>query len=533
MKKIKYFLCAFVLLSIVWSCTNDDFGTIDFVGSANAPTNVSALYNITQDNTGLVTITPNSEGAVSYDIYFGDNTTAPVNVLQGQNVSHIYGEKVYAVKIVAIGITGLKTEVSQNLTVSFKAPTNLVVDIKNDLAVSKKVNVKATANFATMFDVYFGEPGNDLPVSANIGETASYIYKNPGTYNIRVVAKSAAIKTTEQTQSFVVTEILQPTTAAPTPPARAASDVTSIYSDSYTNVSVSEWNPDWGQSTKLYTYDIAGNKMLHYVNLNYSGIVTDYGNPTNLSDKTFVHFDYWTSDAKSLAFKIVNTSRPDGPTKESEVAVSPIELGKWVSVTIPLSSFTTNMSAITQMLFVSSNANVFIDNLYFYKAPTPASGLAGTWKIASEPGALKVGPSSGSGEWWTSDAQTVIDRACYFDDTYVFGSSGSFSNLLGSSTWLEKWQGVSAESCGTPVAPHNGSAAATYLYDKTAGTITVTGTGAYLGLPKVNNSGELPNVGVPSSIVYNAVLSDNNNTLNVVVESGSGVFWSYKLVRVN
>jgi hypothetical protein len=370
MKKIKYFLSAFVLLSIVWSCTNDDFGTIDFVGTANAPTNVSALYNITQDNTGLVTITPNSEGAVSYDIYFGDKTTAPVNVLQGQNVSHVYGEKVYAVKIVAIGITGLKTEVTQNLTVSFKAPTNLVVDVKNDLGVSKKVNVKATATFATMFDVYFGEPGNDVPVSANIGETASYIYKNPGTYNIRVVAKSAAIKTTEQTQSFVVTAILQPTAAAPTPPARSAGDVTSIFSDAYTNVAVSEWNPDWGgQSAKLFKIAIAGDNLLKYVDLDYSGIVTDYGNPTNLSGKTFVHFDYWTTDATSLAFKIVNTTIASGPTKESEVAISSIQLGKWVSVNIPLSSFTTNMSAITQMVFSSSKATVFIDNLYFYKEP--------------------------------------------------------------------------------------------------------------------------------------------------------------------
>lgn len=533
MKKIKYFLSAFVLLSIVWSCTTDDFGSIDFVGDTAAPSNVSALYNVTQDNTGLVTITPNGEGAVSYDIYFGDNTAAPVNVLQGQSVKHIYGEKVYNVKIVAIGITGLKTEVTQSLTVSFKAPVNLVVDIKNDVAVSKKVNVKATAEFATMFDVYFGEPGDDKPVSANIGETASYTYNSPGTYTIRVVAKSAAIKTTSYSQSFLVTEILQPTSAAPSPPARGTMDVTSIFSDSYTNVAVSEWNPDWGQSTKLFVDEIAGNKMLRYVNLNYTGIVTDYGNPTNISDKTFVHFDYWTSDAKSLAFKIVNTSIASGPTKESEVAVSSIELGKWVSVTIPLSSFTTDMSAITQMLFVSSNATVFIDNLYFYKAPTPAAGLEGTWKLAPEPGALKVGPSAGSGEWWSSDAQTIVDRACYFDDTYVFGSNGSFSNILGSSTWLEKWQGVSAEACGAPVAPHNGATAATYIYDKNAGTITLTGSGAYLGLPKVNNAGELPNVAVPNSISYKAVLSDNNNTLNIVIESGSGVFWSYKLVRNN
>lgn len=533
MKNIKLIFSFVLLLAVTISCSIPDGidQDLSFLNSVASPGNVVGFYNVTQDNTGLVTITPNGEGAVSYDIYYGDDIVTPVNVVQGHNTTHIYKEGIYSVKIVAIGITGLKTEVTQSLTVSFKAPENLAVVITNDLANSKQVNVTATADFATMFDVYFGEAGNDVPVSANIGETASYTYKTPETYTIRVVAKSAAIQTTVYSESFVVTAILQPTAAAPTPPARSAADVTSIYSDSYANVNVSEWNPDWGQSTKLFNDAIGANKMLRYVNLNYTGIVTDYGNPTNLSDKTFVHFDYWTADATSLAFKIVNTTIASGPTKESEVAVSSIELGKWVSVTIPLSSFTTDMSAITQMLFVSSNATVFIDNLYFYKAPTPAAGLEGTWKMAPEAGALKVGPSAGNGDWWTSNAQAVTDRACFFDDTFVFSSNGSFSNVLGTDTWLEAWQGT-ADACGTPVAPHDGTAVATYLYDAVAKTITINGKGAYLGLPKANNAGELPNVAVPTSITYNVVLSDNNNIMNLVIETGSGVFWSFKLVRI-
>lgn len=371
MKNIKLIFGFVFLLAIAISCTVEGIDEdTSFLSSVTAPSNVAGFYKVTQDNTGLVTITPNGEGAVSYDIYYGDATTAAVNVLQGKNTTHVYEEGEYIVKIVAIGLTGLETEVTQSLVVSFKAPENLEVTNENDLGISKKVNVTATADYATMFDVYFGEAGNDEPVSANIGETASYTYKEAGTYTIRVVAKSAAIQTTEKSESFVVTAILQPTTAAPTPSARKSGDVTSIYSDAYTNVNVSEWNPGWGQSTKLFSIDIAGNNTLKYVDLNYTGIVTDYGNPTNLSDKTFVHFDYWTTDAASLGFKIVNTSMPDGPTKESEVAVSSIELGKWVSVTIPLSSFTTDMSAITQMLFVSSTATVFIDNLYFYKEPS-------------------------------------------------------------------------------------------------------------------------------------------------------------------
>jgi subtilisin-like proprotein convertase family protein len=122
-------------------------------------------------------------------VYYGDSTTTPVTVEQGKSTSHVYAEGTYTVKIVATGINGLTTEVTQTLVVSLRAPENLVVTITNDQVISKKVNVTATADFATMFDVYFGEAGNDTPVSANIGGTASYTYANTGTYTIRLVCK--------------------------------------------------------------------------------------------------------------------------------------------------------------------------------------------------------------------------------------------------------------------------------------------------------------------------------------------------------
>jgi PKD repeat protein len=57
--------------------------------------------------------------------------------LQGKSTTHVYKEGSYTVKIVAIGITGLKMETTQNLVVSFRAQ-NLDVVITNDLVISKK-----------------------------------------------------------------------------------------------------------------------------------------------------------------------------------------------------------------------------------------------------------------------------------------------------------------------------------------------------------------------------------------------------------
>ena len=103
------------------------------------------------------------------------------------------------------------------------------------------------------------------------------------------------------------------------------------------------------------------------------------------------------------------------------------------------------------------------------------SAVAGTWRLAPESGAFGVGPALNDVSWFSSSADDVTTRACLFDDEYVFGADGSFQNILGTETWVEAWQGAAGEACGAPVAPHDGTATATYTYDEAAGTITING----------------------------------------------------------
>jgi len=239
------------MLAVTISCSVPEGidGDTSFLASASDPAAVSALATITQNNSGKVTLTPRGEGATKFEVYFGDGTAQPAIVSAGSSAVHIYREGVYTVKIVAIGITGKRTESTQQINVSFRSPENLVVTIENDRAISKKVTVRATADFALFYEVYFGDVPNEVPVQVNNGEATSHIYANAGTYTIKIVSKSGAIRTTNYQEDFVVTAIMAPTTAAPTPPSRIAGDVVSIFSDAYTNIGVSEWNPGWGQST--------------------------------------------------------------------------------------------------------------------------------------------------------------------------------------------------------------------------------------------------------------------------------------------
>ncbi len=162
---------------------------------------------------------------------------------------------------------------------------------------------------------------------------------------------------------------------------------------------------------------------------------------------------------------------------------------------------------------------------------TDATGITGSWKMSPVAGSLAVGPERGSSEWFSINADQVNQRACFYDDEYVFNDDGSFQNLLGDMSWIEPWQGNDPESCNAPVAPHDGSASTTYMYDESAGSITLSGKGAYLGIPKATNNGELasPN-DAPDSVTYLVSFSEDNCTMTVEIDFGGG-WWTFLLAR--
>ncbi len=188
--------------------------------------------------------------------------------------------------------------------------------------------------------------------------------------------------------------------------------------------------------------------------------------------------------------------------------------------------------------FVLSN-NMILDS-------HPWSGCAGdgppeidiktTWRLAPQAGALAVGPNPNDGSWWANSEEDVATRACLFDDEYIFNEDGTFSNVLQDETWIEGWQsGGEPEGCGAPVYPHDGSNPATYSYAFASGdgwnfgTVTLNGVGAFLGLAKAVNGGELTSPDdAPESITYDATVSDDETTMTVFINFGPG-YWTFTL----
>jgi len=197
MKLVKNFIVYFLLLCMATGCKKDQFGDLSLLSTVGTAGNVSVMFNVTHDNTGIVTITPNATGVSRFDVFFGDATTAPVSVAAGKSVNHTYPEGNYSVKVIAYDLKGGSATVTQPLVVSFLAPQNLAVTLTQS---SLTVSLKATAKYATLFKAYFGDSTNIVPqpvTSFLAGQTVNHTYPGAGTYYIKVVALSGGSETTE------------------------------------------------------------------------------------------------------------------------------------------------------------------------------------------------------------------------------------------------------------------------------------------------------------------------------------------------
>ncbi|MFT5481632.1 MAG: beta-glucanase (GH16 family)/type 1 fimbria pilin [Halieaceae bacterium] len=236
----------------------------------------------------------------------------------------------------------------------------------------------------------------------------------------------------------------------------------------------------------------------------------------------------WEFDEGAGSLTLTGTGAYIGLAKANNAGelTSPDDAPGFIAYTATL------VDSATAIIGIEAGAGVFWTyTLVKVAEPAAPPPIEGTWRVASEAGSLAVGPEVGSSAWWAIDDAAIGDRACFIDDEYVFAANGSFSNVQGSETWIEPWQGGS-ESCGAPVAPHDGSNSATWDYDEGAGSLTLVGTGAYIGLAKANNAGELSNpADAPTFVSYNVTFEDDS-TMIVGIEAGAGVHWTYKLVKV-
>ena len=205
MKYVKSILAIIILTVAFGACEKEEISYA--FQEISAPSDVKAVFNITQDDTGLVTVTPSGEGAQEFQVYWGDvSNEEPELVTPGGSLEHTYGEGEYKVRVVAIGSTGLTSEFTQMVNVSFSAPENLEVKIDQSDPNPLLVKISATADNATMFEVFFGDVDDEEGTPFMPGETVEHIYPAANDYTVRVIAKGASATTVEYTEVITVSE---------------------------------------------------------------------------------------------------------------------------------------------------------------------------------------------------------------------------------------------------------------------------------------------------------------------------------------
>jgi beta-glucanase (GH16 family) len=156
-----------------------------------------------------------------------------------------------------------------------------------------------------------------------------------------------------------------PLVSASQPLARNNTDYLSIFSDAYTNLSGTDFFPNWNQSTSVTNVLIGSNNVKKYESFNYQGI--QLASVINVNGMEKVHIDLWTPNCTAFDFYLVNTTPV---LVEQKVTLTPTFSG-WNSFDIALSNFNTvALNNITQFKFVglpSGASTVYWDNLYFWK----------------------------------------------------------------------------------------------------------------------------------------------------------------------
>ena len=355
MKKLfKHFF--FIALSILLvGCESDDDQMVDLSGLA-APSNLGASFEITQDNSGLVTITPKGESTNMFTVDFGDGSDPASNLKPGQSVDHIYKEGDYQIGITGTNLNGVTAEGAQDLTVSFRAPEGLEVTLVKDPEDPYTVTVSAEAQYAAMFQVYFGDVEDEDPTPFMIGETASHTYSSVGDYEVRVMALSGGDATAESVQTVAIRD-----------PLFLPIDFESPTKD----YSFNNFGPDMLVDPVIDNPDPSGintsNKVAAYTKPSgsevWAGTTIALNEPIDFSTQRYISVDVWSPEAGiPIIFKVENL---DDSSIAVENTVQTTVSNQWETLTFDMNAIDPTVNYGRVVLFFNYGTPGTGETYYF------------------------------------------------------------------------------------------------------------------------------------------------------------------------
>ncbi|MCC6430931.1 MAG: Ig-like domain-containing protein [Gemmatimonadaceae bacterium] len=208
------------------------------------------------------------------------------------------------------------------------------------------------------------------PAVATVSADGLVTGVSAGTTNISATMNGLTV--TGSAPITVTVPLAVPTTIAPAP-TRPSANVISLFTTAYTNRGVDTWRTSWsfGGNELTDPFVVAGRNIKKYSLFNFAGIEFGISAPANIVDATTMthfHVDVWSPNpSANLEIQLVND--PAGTALVGKYQAGLLATGSWVSLDIPLASFTglSGKNELQQLLFVAAGPSVlYIDNVYFH-----------------------------------------------------------------------------------------------------------------------------------------------------------------------
>ena len=404
--------------------SNLDYQGINLVPDGSAGINVSTMAKLHLDiwtpnvspiaisliagGENAVTLTPSLSGWNSFDINLSNYSSA------GRTLNNVI-----QIKLEKPGFVyhGESNSVYIDNMYFWRPATSLPAPTLSGFAVAPKLVGDATFTLTAPTSNSIGAftyASSNTAVATISGSTVTIV----GAGSTIITATQAAAGSFGEgviTTNFIVS-FPPPPTAAPTPTV-PADRVLSLYSNAYTNVSGTDWAPNWGQSTQVSNIQIEGNDTKKYESMNYQGV--QLANPIDVSSMTSLHVDIWTPNCTTFEVFLVNQALPAGQvgfSGEQAVSLSPTQSG-WNSFDIPLASYSSlELNHIQQLKLVATpfgTTTAYLDNIYFTK-PTPTVVAPTVTSVVNLCKGATATPMTASGhtgntlKWYTVGGTTAV-----------------------------------------------------------------------------------------------------------------------------
>jgi PKD repeat protein len=278
---------------------------------------------------------------------------------------------------------------------------------------------------------------------------------------------------------------------------------------------------------------------------NWAGLVTNLSSKLDFSAKSVLKYKVYSPVAGKALLKL---------EAKDNSAAQVTKVNEWEEIAFDFSDAANNtFDRIAVFLdFDNNNGGTFyFDDLQqvAVEATLTLDALTGgsekIWKLKPAVGAFGVGPAKGSDAYWPNGVNVAPDRPCLFNDEFIFKTGNVYEYDSKGDLYGEQYMGLANGCTNETNLPTNaqawGSGNHTFSFTPASGgspaTITVTGTGAFIALPKAFNGGEYdaaPPV-ADRAVTYEVlsyVKNGSTETLTITIDiSGTGAtFWNFTLI---